>query len=164
MKICLIWFSLRDPGAPHLADFAGCRPNRAAQLGNEEGNPTIQVPLQAAIRFWFAGGCALIPVSGIRSAVYPVIPFCSRGYLQFSPLLYAVPVICRNLPFYNSKMKVQNEATKYKCSKSSGYFAGGSVTWVVWVFLFLLFLFHLFQLSWIIKSWLCWKVRWLRFF
>lgn len=52
-------------------EFAGHRLNRVAQLGNKGGNPTIHVPLQAAIMSCFAGGCAMISVSGISGSVCP---------------------------------------------------------------------------------------------
>lgn len=158
------WKLKQDIYVRETNEFAGHRLNPVAQLGNEGGNPTIHVPLQVAIRSCFAGGCAMISVSGISSSVCPSDSSLARDMCN-SALCFMLWLCYAEICFsvvqrWRCKMKLPNT-----CSKSSGYsecVSVWSVIRVIWFFLFPVF--HLFQLYGIIESWLCWKVRWLRFF
>lgn len=55
------------------------------QLGNEEGNPITQVPLQVEIRSGSARGCVLIPVSRISSSVCPSDSSLEQGICAIQP-------------------------------------------------------------------------------
>lgn len=63
------WKLKQDIYMKETAEFTDHKWNPVAQLGNEEGNPTTQVPLQVEGRSGFAGGRVLIPVPRISSSV-----------------------------------------------------------------------------------------------